>query len=211
MTQISSSAALDSVYAARNPAELAAAYAGWAADYDRETIALGYCLPFVVTSWLARHVPAGAGPILDAGCGTGLSGPYLAALGYHAMAGLDLSPKMLELAAARGVYGELKQAELGRELPWPDGYFAGFVASGVFTAGHAPAAGLEELVRITRAGGKAVFTVRDILIEEAGFAAMFERLEREGRWRAIEESPAFRAFALAEPDVLVKVFVFEAL
>jgi predicted TPR repeat methyltransferase len=73
--------ALDRVYAATNPEDLKAGYADWAAAYDRETIGLGYCLPFVVTAWVARHVPRGAGPLLDAGCGTGLSGPLVAALG----------------------------------------------------------------------------------------------------------------------------------
>lgn len=204
------SAALARVYAAATPAELDAAYADWAADYDRETIALGYCLPFVIAGWVARHLPAGAGPLLDAGCGTGLSGPYLAALGYDDLAGLDLSDEMLRLAAARGRYADLRQGELGKPLPWPDGHFAGFLSTGVFTAGHAPASGLMELVRITRPGGFAVFTVRDILLDE-GFRDVFGTLDRAGRWRAVEESEPFRAFVLAEPEVLVKAFVFEVL
>ena len=68
-------AALEQVYAATTPDELAAGYAAWAATYDGETAALGYALPFQITAWVARYVPAGEGPLLDAGCGTGLSGP----------------------------------------------------------------------------------------------------------------------------------------
>lgn len=209
MTKGEKERGLDRVYAATTPQELGSAYAAWAADYDRETIAAGYCLPFVIAGWVARHVPRGAGPLLDAGCGTGLSGPFLKALGYEDLAGLDYSQDMLERAAGRGVYGELKQAELGRTLPWPDGRFAAFLSTGVFTAGHAPASSLDELARITRPGGHAVFTVRDLLVEEGGFRDAFYRLERAGRWRGIEESEPFRAFVLAEPDVLVKAFVFE--
>ncbi len=48
--------ALEMVYAARTEAELAAAYAAWANGYDKETAALGYCLPFVIAAWVARHV-----------------------------------------------------------------------------------------------------------------------------------------------------------
>lgn len=203
--------ALARFYAARNPDELAGAYAGWAAAYDRETIALGCCLPFVVTSWLARHVPKGAGPLLDAGCGTGLSGPYCAALGYGDLTGLDFSEEMLRLAKSRGSYRELARAELGKALPWPDDHFAGFFSTGVFTAGHAPAESLDELARITRPGGHAVFTVRDFLVEDGGFRAVFDRLEKAGRWRKVEESDPFRAFVLAEPEVEVKAFVFEVL
>lgn len=205
------SQALERVYAATTPEELGDAYGDWAADYDRDTIALGYCLPFIIIGWVARHVPRGAGPLLDAGCGTGLSGPFLKALGYGDLAGLDYSQKMLDLAARRDAYDELTQAELGKALPWPDGRFAAFFSTGVFTAGHAPASGLDELVRITRTGGHAVFTVRDMLVEEGGFRDRFRALERAGRWRPVEESEPFRAFVLAEPEVRVKAFVFEVM
>jgi predicted TPR repeat methyltransferase len=201
--------ALERVYAAKTPEELAAAYAQWAADYDRETAEKGYCLPFLITSWVARHVPKGSGPILDVGVGTGLSGPYMKALGYEALAGFDLSDDMLAIARGRGTYGELVQAELGKALPWADGHFAAVFSTGVFTAGHAPASGLDELARITRPGGHAIFTVRDVIIESGGFAERMAALEKAGTWRPIEESEPFRAFAIDEPEVLVKTFVFE--
>ena len=54
-------AALDSVYSADTPEGLAKAYADWAATYDSETASLGYLLPFLITAWVARHVPAGEG------------------------------------------------------------------------------------------------------------------------------------------------------
>lgn len=203
--------ALDQVYAAMGPAELAAAYAAWSNGYDRETAALGYCLPFIATAWVARYAPRDAGPLLDAGCGTGLSGPYLRALGYEEIEGLDLSEKMLALAGARGCYRALTRAALGEALPWPAGRFAAFLSTGVFTEGHAPASSLRELVRITRAGGHAVFTVRDTVLESGGFREIFAELEQAGRWRPVEESPPFRAFAIAEPEVLVKAFVFKVL
>ena len=97
-------AALEAVYAAATPQELAEAYRQWAATYDSETLGIGYYLPFQITAWVTRHVPAGEGPLLDAGCGTGLSGPALTALGYDDIAGLDLSDDMLKLAGSRGVY-----------------------------------------------------------------------------------------------------------
>jgi predicted TPR repeat methyltransferase len=201
--------ALDQVYAASSAEELAAAYARWSSDYDRETVALGYCLPFVISGWVARYVPRGDGPLLDAGCGTGLSGPYLRALGYDAIEGLDFSEKMLAIARQRNAYRVLKKAALGDTLPWPDGEFAAFLSTGVFTEGHAPASSLEELTRVTRRGGHAIFTVRDTVLEGGGFRDVFEWLEKAERWKPVEESPFFRAFAVAEPGVLVKAFVFE--
>lgn len=203
--------ALGSVYSADSPQAVAKAYADWAASYDSETAALGYLLPFLITAWVARHVPAGDGPLLDAGCGTGLTGPQMKALGYDNLAGLDLSNEMLTIAAGRGSYNDLKQATLGERLPWPNDYFRAFFSTGVFTMGHAPASGLRDLVRITRRGGHAVFTVRDQVFEKGGFQAVFDELERDGRWRLIEQSPWFRCYAVAEPEAQVKTFVFEVL
>ncbi|BCG85020.1 SAM-dependent methyltransferase [Mesorhizobium sp. 113-3-9] len=204
-------AALDSVYGADTPESLAQAYAAWAATYDSETASLGYLLPFLITAWVARYVPTGEGPLLDAGCGTGLSGPSLKALGYRDIAGLDLSDDMLKIAGSRNAFSELKQAMLGGPLPWPDGHFRAFFSTGVFTISHAPASGLHDLVRITKKGGHAIFTVRDQVFESGGFQAVFDELERAGKWRLVEQSPWFRCYAIAEPDALVKTFVFEVM
>ncbi len=204
-------AALDSVYSATTSEGLSAAYAAWAASYDSETAALGYLLPFLIAAWVARHVPADEGPLLDAGCGTGLTGPQLKALGYADISGLDLSQEMLAVAATRNAYGELKQAVLGGPLPWPDGHFRAFFSTGVFTMGHAPASGLRELVRITRRGGHAIFTVRDQIFESGGFQPLFDELEQGQKWRLAEESPWFRCYAVADPEALVKTFVFQVL
>lgn len=211
MSQEDANAALESVYTARDPKELADAYAAWAATYDAETASLGYLLPFLIVAWIARYVQSGEGPLLDAGCGTGLSGPSLRTLGYDDIAGLDLSSDMLRIAGSRGAYGDLKEAALGGPLPWPDSHFRAFFSTGVFTIGHAPASGLHELVRITRKGGHAIFTVRDRVFESGGFQAVFDELERTKKWRPVEESPWFRCYAIAEPDALVKAFVFEIL
>jgi predicted TPR repeat methyltransferase len=201
--------ALERVYAAESESELATAYAAWSTDYDRDTSAMGYCLPFIIAGFVARHVPRGAGPILDAGCGTGLSGPYVKAFGYGEIEGLDFSDEMLAVARKRRTYGKLTRATLGEPLPWKDGHFAALYSSGVFTEGHAPATSFDELVRITRPHGHAIFTVRDIVLESGGFRKKFAELEQAVRWRPLEESPPFRVFAVDEPDILVKAFVFE--
>ena len=206
-----SNAELEQVYAARTPDELNAAYAAWAAGYDRDTLAAGYCLPFQVLSWVTRYIRAGDGPLLDAGCGTGLSGPYLKALGYDRIAGLDFSEEMLRVAGSRNAYDDLRRATLGEALPWESDHFDAFFSTGVFTEGHAPASSLGELCRITRPGGIAIFTVRDKIFHTGGFDAMIDELTGRGVWRRLEQSPPFRAFALDEPDVLVSTHVFELL
>ena len=49
--------------------------------------------------------------VLDLGCGSGLSGVALKPWAAH-MAGVDLSPEMIALASARGIYDRLEVAEI---------------------------------------------------------------------------------------------------
>lgn len=209
MDQSKAHASLGSVYGSGTAEEVAKNYAAWAATYDQETASVGYLLPFFITSWVARYVPAGEGPLLDVGCGTGLSGPCLVALGYDHMEGLDIAPEMLAIARGRGSYSDLKQAALGEELPWPDAYFRAVFSTGVFTIGHAPASGLHELVRITRPGGHLIFTIRDQVYEAGGFPEVMSAIDANGLWRKVEESPWFRAYAVSEPEARVKAFVYQ--
>ena len=51
--------------------------------------------------------------------------------------------------------------------------------------------------------------MRDQVLDSGGFRDVFAELERQKKWRPVEESPWLSAFAIAEPDALVKAFVFE--
>ena len=97
--------------------------------------------------------------ILDAGCG---SGPLFAALRDRGaiMTGFDSSPGMLEQARRRlGADADLRVAELGRPLPYPDGAFDDVVASLVlhYLEDWGPA--LAELRRVLKPGGRLIISV----------------------------------------------------
>ena len=202
---------LQRVYDAQNKEELADAYGEWAKQYDRDLLEEGYILPFFIPAFVARYLPKGSGPILDAGVGTGLTGPYLQALGYTGLAGTDMSDEMLAMARARGCYDDLKNAVLGETLPWPDDHFAAFISAGVFTTGHAPASSLDELVRVTRPGGFAIFNIRQAVFEENGFAEKLLEQEKAGLVKPVEVSPPFAGFAYDKDDILGFIHVLEIL
>jgi len=89
----------------------------FSADYDVRMIGqLGYRAPTILRE-LANLVITPERPlaILDLGCGTGLSG-----MAFKDMAspldGIDLSPKMIEQARARGVYDSLSVADIETAL-----------------------------------------------------------------------------------------------
>ncbi|MBL9053967.1 MAG: class I SAM-dependent methyltransferase [Tabrizicola sp.] len=161
--------ALGAVYAAKTAEEVAAAYDAWAEGYDDEMAKAGYRHPSIGLALLARHLARGAAPILDAGVGTGLAGPWFGIMGWPEVWGVDISEGMLKVAARKKAYAHLSRAVLGERLDFADGQFAAVISTGVFTTGHVGAEALPELVRITAKGGVIVLTVKGTLWD-SGFA-----------------------------------------
>ncbi|MEO1721656.1 MAG: class I SAM-dependent methyltransferase [Pseudomonadota bacterium] len=194
------------VYGARTPEETAAAYDAWAARYDAQNLANGFHLPALGAGMMARHLERGAGPVLDAACGTGLGGLALKVFGFAPIVGVDLSEGMLEIARARGY--EAYVHRLGTPLPEPDGRFAGALSTGAFGPGHAPPETLDEMLRVTAPGGVVVFNCVSKSMEAQGFAAKIAALTAEGQWEVLEETDDFEPFAIAEPELLVRLYAF---
>lgn len=182
--------ALGAVYEAKSLDEIAALYDGWADSYDAEMAAAGYRHPSICLALLARHLPRGAAPLLDAGAGTGLIGEWLAIMGYPHVEALDISPGMLAVAERKGVYRALHRLALSEPLPFADDHFAGIVSAGVFTTGHVGGEGLDELIRICRPGGVIVLTVKNTLWED-GFEARLAEIEASGLISRTEETAPY--------------------
>ena len=75
---------------------------------------LGYRVPEDLHALLAKTGRRFT-KVLDLGCGTGLAGPLLRQIGAS-LTGVDLSPRMLEKAAARQLYDRLVESEAGAFL-----------------------------------------------------------------------------------------------
>jgi ubiquinone/menaquinone biosynthesis C-methylase UbiE len=178
---------LGAVYDAKRPEEVAALYDGWAETYDADMAANGYRHPTICLALIARHVPRGAAPLLDAGAGTGLIGEWLSITGYPDVEALDISEGMLRVAAKKKVYSKQHALALGGALPFKDGYFAGIVSAGVFTTGHVGAEALPELIRICRKGAAIVLTVKNTLWL-GGFEQKLLALEADGVITRAEET-----------------------
>jgi predicted TPR repeat methyltransferase len=181
---------IGAVYDARSVDDIARVYDDWAATYDAYMGSVGYRHPSITLALLARHAPAGSGPVLDAGCGTGTLGEWLVIAGYDHVEALDISERMLESAAKRGCYKALHRAALGTRLPLVDGHFAAIVSAGVFTTGHVGVEGVAELLRICRPGGIIALTVKDALWHN-GFSAHVAALETARRIVRVEETQPY--------------------
>lgn len=92
--------------------EMTKLYDDWAKTYDNDVInGEEYKAPPLIAETIRQHLAPSdregelispSVKILDAGCGTGLVGVYLAKLGAKQVDGIDLSPGMLDIARNTG-------------------------------------------------------------------------------------------------------------
>ncbi|MEW5423679.1 class I SAM-dependent methyltransferase [Amorphus sp. 3PC139-8] len=204
----SASERLSRVYSATNDAERLAAYAAWANDYESDLARFGYLLPSVAVALAARHIGAGDGPILDAGCGTGLVGSLMSLIGFGPIVGIDLSEAMLGEAALKNAYESLLPMRLGDQLGFDDDVFAAVMCVGTLTPGHAGPEALAELLRVVRPGGRIVFSLRADEGIEPEYGETIEKLQFEGRWRHIESSPAFAGMPAESTAIVHRIHVY---
>ena len=165
-------------------AYLRAHFDAFADIFDRNLKDLDYRAPELVSAALRSCVgrdgtPAMSVPhaltVLDAGCGTGLCGPLVRTL-CRTLVGVDLSPRMLARAQARGCYDELVAAELGTFMRSRAGAFDAIVCADTlvyFGPLEPPLAAAREALR---PAGPFIFTV------EALQVAGDHRLELTGRY-----------------------------
>ena len=178
---------LSEAYGLDDPERMKEFYAKWARDYDNQmNEGLGYASPGLIATRLITHQPDRHAPVLDVGCGTGLTVLDLAAAGYDALYGIDLSPEMIEVARGRGIYTGLVVGDLNQPLAYDDDFFGGVISSGTFTHGHVGPEPLEELVRVLAPGGVLACTVHDKLWKSRGFESAFSELESSGRLARLE-------------------------
>lgn len=158
---------LDKAYAARDAASTRRLYDDWAESYDTEVTGHGYVTPMRCAEALARFIDDPARPVLDFGCGTGLSGEALATAGFSTIDGCDLSPDMLREAEAKGVYRTL--TAIGADAPPPQaGSYAAIAAIGVIGAGAAPISVFDTLMKSLARKALLVFSFNDHALAEKG-------------------------------------------
>ncbi len=160
--------------------DVARYYDNWASDYNETLADWRYEAPKQVASMLrAKLSPKSM--ILDAGCGTGLSGKALLTAGFTTIDGIDVSHRSLEIAAMTGAYRTLQKMDLQRlPLLIPDGHYDGLACVGVLTYLTDSDGTLREFNRVVRSGGIVVVTQRSDLFVERKFQSVLEGLLHNG-------------------------------
>ncbi len=144
-------------------------YRDWAASYDDEVTGEGYITPARCAEALARHANDPSQPVLDLGCGTGLSGVALREAGFRVVDGADFSEEMIEIARSRNVYRRTFRHDLSQPIPLPPGSVSNAVAVGVMSPSHAPPEAIDNAMEALAAGGVLVFSLNDHAQSEPAF------------------------------------------
>ena len=172
---------LDKIYALEDDGDVRSFYDDAAGKYDEILLAeIGYVSPTVCARILAPHLQDRDARLIDLGCGTGLAGDALSALGYGNIDGVDFSSEMLAVARARDCYSNLTAGDLNAGLDIADGAYAAAVSGGVFGQHVLPTA-LDECVRLVAPGGFVCFSVNERAFESFGFREKVDALGTEGK------------------------------
>lgn len=167
--------------------QLEAYYDQWSASYEEDLLGMGYNAPKVAAEALDKQGIDHAQPVLDAGCGTGLTGLHLRERGFAAITGADYSSVSLEKARQKGCYSELKRLNLDEPLDFATDQFAAAQCIGTLTYVKNMAGLMREFHRVVRPGGIVSFTHRLDLYDD-GFAAILKTMVDDGLWTVVHHS-----------------------
>jgi len=203
---------LEKVYAARSDAARRKAYDDWSEDYDKDVSEFGIQLPYVGAAVFSRHIPLGAGPFLDAGCGTGMHSLPLKLMGYDGFTGIDLSEGMLAIAKKRGIYDDLRQMALGSKLDFLDNQFAVTYSIGCLAPGNAPPNSLDEFIRVTKPDGLIIWSTHGHINSQTQFYHDHRQLLTDaGKWTLEFETDPFVSMPNGDQNIKHAVYVYRVI
>lgn len=174
---------LDNVYHLADAEDTRTLYKDWAASYDEEVTANGYASPMRTAAALRKSGASLDVPVLDIGCGSGVSGLFLRDAGFSELHGSDFSAEMLARADAKGIYRSLHLADLSTPFGFVTEPFEVVTAIGVMAPGHAGPELIETVCGLLAVGGLFGFSMNDHTLENPGYLAEIARLVHERRVR----------------------------
>lgn len=156
----------------------------------------------------ARHaaqMPAFFRRAIDLGCGTGLAAAAFASGADH-FTGIDLSPRMIEQARARGIYHDLTVGELVASLRAcaPARYDLALATDVLVYLGDlAPLFGA--VARVLRPGGWFLFTVERRPDDDRGFALHDGHRYMHGRGYVVDQAAQAELAPVALEDTATRI------
>lgn len=179
--------------------------------YDETFDEWGYVGPQTAAAIASNYVPTSS-RILDAACGSGLTGTALKNLGYDNIEGIDISSRLLGLAQETGAYRKVQQVDMQHfPLPFEDDEYDAVNFIGALTYFETNEI-LRELCRIVGSGGHVVFSQRDDIMRNNNYDRKLDELEADGLWARVfgtEPMPYLPNHPEYGDDIKVQYFVYE--
>jgi len=178
---------LKQAYQLENTSDTIALYQQWAESYDTTVRGHGYVTPERCCEALKRYLTDKQAPILDVGCGTGISGLVLHQAGYQNIDGSDVSQAMLDKAAQLGpVYRSLKLVDLDYPFDFEKGTYHVITAMGVIADKHAPPETILQLLEKLNKGGLLIFSLNNHTLENPEYEETARLAEKKGLAKILE-------------------------
>lgn len=182
-------------------------------NFNETFVEWNYIGPETAAAIARNYIPLSS-TILDAACGSGLTGIALKNLGYKDIHGMDISSKLLALAEKTGVYSSLRKVDMqAMPLPIDDNTYDAVNFIGALTYFETNDI-LKELCRIVKPKGYVVFSQRDDIMCKNNYEQKLSQMEEMGLWRrtfGTEPMPYLPNHPEYGEDIKVQYFVYEAL
>tara|TARA_B100000900_G_scaffold17300_1_gene13660 strand:- start:229 stop:852 length:624 start_codon:yes stop_codon:yes gene_type:complete len=171
---------LQNAYDLKSPDDNVELYSAWAETYDNDFIEdMQYKLHFSVAEEFVLN--GGNGLILDVGAGTGALAQALLQRAKFSIEATDISKEMLKVANSKRIYQRSFLSDLTKKIPVDNSFYDGVVSSGTFTHGHVGPSAMDELVRVTKAGGLVTISVNEKHWIALDFESAIDRLHKHIR------------------------------
>jgi predicted TPR repeat methyltransferase len=181
--------------------------------YDETFAEWDYVGPQTAAAIMRNYVPLSS-TVMDAACGSGLTGKALRDLGYTNIHGMDISQGLLRLAQKTGAYSSLRKVDMQViPLPIDDNTYDAVNFIGALTYFETNDV-LKELCRIVRPRGHVVFSQRDDIMREQDYEEQLRELTELGLWRRVfgtEPMPYLPNHPEYGSKIKVQYFVYEVL
>lgn len=174
---------LNNAYGLANSGHTKQLYKDWAETYDEEIMDNGYSSPVRTAQALVKCGAQLNSPILDVGCGTGVSGLFLSDAGFTDLHGSDFSPEMLALAEQKDLYRKLHLADLNDPFEFVKTPFPTIAAIGVLAPGHAGPEIIQHVMDLLPVDGLFGFSMNDHTLKDPGYESEMARMIKEKKIR----------------------------
>ena len=176
---------LEEVYSLDSAEDVHQHYQEWSHTYDETVCGNGYAVPRRCAEALASFVDDRSAPVMDFGCGTGISGTELAKAGFTSIDGCDISDGMLAQAEKKDVYRRLWAIDSESPISVMPGAYQNISAVGVISVGAAPISKLDMLLELLPSGGKIVFSYNDHTLQDAEYMSRINEFVDTGAARLL--------------------------